>query len=89
MKLVDQVEALANSKGCTPAQLAIGWVQSKSNRPSLPTIIPIPGATTVARVKENAKLIQLQEDEVKMLDTIVQSFDVAGPRYPDGVPINT
>lgn len=89
LQLVNQVEALAKEKGCTPAQLAIGWVHSQSNRPGRPTIIPIPGATTAARVEENSKLIKLTEEEAKKIDTIVESFEVAGGRYPTGVPKNT
>ncbi|KAF4983485.1 hypothetical protein FZEAL_1108 [Fusarium zealandicum] len=88
-KLVRQVEALAEDKGCTPAQLAIGWVRSQSNRPGLPTIIPIPGATTSARVKENAHYARLTEEEIKTIGDLVDSFEVAGARYPAGVPLNT
>ncbi|KAM0260312.1 hypothetical protein ACHAQJ_002877 [Trichoderma viride] len=89
LKLVNQVEAFAKEKGCTPAQLAVGWVLSQSNRPGLPTIIPIPGATTAARVEENSKVIKLTEEEAKKIDSIIESFEVAGGRYPDGVPKET
>ncbi|KAL7909448.1 Aldo/keto reductase [Trichoderma velutinum] len=89
LQLVAQVEALAKEKGCTPAQLAIGWVHSQSNRPGRPTIIPIPGATTAARVEENSKLIKLTEEEVKKIDNIVDTFEIAGARYPPGAPSNT
>lgn len=84
LKLVQQVEALAEKKGCTPAQLAIGWVRAQSNRPGLPTIIPIPGATTSARVDENSKFVELSEDELKAIGEIIENFDVAGGRYPPG-----
>ncbi|KAH6606404.1 hypothetical protein Trco_005557 [Trichoderma cornu-damae] len=89
LKLVNQVKELAKEKGCTPAQLAIGWVRSKSNGPGLPKIIPIPGATTVARVEENAKLIKLTEEDMNKIDSIVESFEVVGERYPEGIATNT
>lgn len=89
LKLVQQVEALAEKKGCTPAQLAIGWVRAQSNRPGLPTIIPIPGATASARVEENSKFIELSEDELKAIGDLIESFDVAGGRYPQGLPMET
>ncbi|KAH0499162.1 hypothetical protein TgHK011_006373 [Trichoderma gracile] len=89
LQLVNHVEALAKEKGCTPAQLAIAWVHSQGKRPGRPTIIPIPGATTAERVRENSQLIELTEEEVKKIDTIVESFDVAGERYPPSVPSNT
>ncbi|KAM0462297.1 hypothetical protein ACHAPV_003771 [Trichoderma viride] len=89
LKLVSQVEAFAKEKGCTPAQLAVGWVHSQSNRPGLPTIIPIPGATTAARVEENSRVVKLTEEDMKKINDIIESFDVAGGRYPDGAPKNT
>ncbi|KAL7950616.1 Aldo/keto reductase [Trichoderma barbatum] len=89
LQLVAQVEALAKRKGCTPAQLAIGWVHSQSNRPGQPTIIPIPGATTEARVEENSKLVKLTDEEAEEIDNIVEAFEVAGGRYPTGAPKNT
>lgn len=89
LKLVHQVEALAEKKGCTPAQLAISWVRSLSNRPGLPTIIPIPGATTAARVEENSKFFELSEEELKAIGDMIESFEVSGDRYPTGFPMNT
>lgn len=89
LKLVEQVKALAEKKGCTPAQLAIGWVQSVGGRPGLPTIIPIPGATTAGRVEENSKHIKLSEEEYKTITDIVNNFQTAGARYPESVPIET
>ena len=89
LKLVNQVGAIAEKKGCTPAQLAIGWVRAQSNRPGLPTIIPIPGATTAARVEENSKFIQLSEEELKTIGDVMDNFEVAGDRYPAGLPTNT
>lgn len=45
LKLVKEVQALAQKKNCTPAQLALGWLLTLSTRPNMPTIIPIPGAS--------------------------------------------
>lgn len=89
IKLVRQVEELAKKKGCTAAQLAINWDRSLSQRQGLPTIIPIPGATTVPRVQENSKVIELSEEEIKAISDIVDSFETTGSRYPDGAPTNT
>ncbi|PFH61874.1 hypothetical protein XA68_16002 [Ophiocordyceps unilateralis] len=89
LKLVEQVETLAKEKGCSPAQLAISWVQHQGGRPGRPTVVPIPGATTVARVKENSKLIPLSKDELAKLDKIVDEFETKGDRYPSSVPTNT
>ncbi|ROT39837.1 aldo/keto reductase [Sodiomyces alkalinus F11] len=89
LRLIRQVEDLAAKKGCTPAQLALGWLNSLSRRPGMPTIIPIPGSTTVDRVVENAKLVDLTDEEMAEIDATLAKFEVAGARYPDGHPINT
>jgi len=89
LQLVRQVQELAAKKGCTPAQLAINWCRALSRRPGMPTIIPIPGATTAARVNENAKAIDLTDDEMAEIDATLAKFEVAGGRYPTGAPVNT
>lgn len=81
MKLVKQLEQLAGKKKCTPAQLAIGWVLALSKRPEMPTIIPIPGATTAERVEENSAAVELSEQEMKEIDGILEGFEAKGDRY--------
>lgn len=87
--LVEKVEEIANKKGCTPAQLAIGWTIAISRRPDMPTIIPIPGATTAERVEENSKLVEITDEEMAEIDAILAKFTTAGERYPGVVPTNT
>ncbi|KAK0386055.1 hypothetical protein NLU13_5892 [Sarocladium strictum] len=89
LKLVEQTKAFAEKKGCTPAQLAIAWVRAQSERAGNPPIIPIPGSTTVPRVEENARVIDLSEEEMEELTTLVDGFQTAGERYPDSVRSNT
>ncbi|KAF6810714.1 pyridoxal reductase [Colletotrichum sojae] len=89
MKLVKQVQDLAAKKGATSAQLAISWTVALSKKPGMPEIIPIPGATTAARVNENAKLVELTEEELAEIDATLAKFEVAGGRYPAGLPVNT
>ncbi|KAH8698585.1 NADP-dependent oxidoreductase domain-containing protein [Talaromyces proteolyticus] len=89
VQLVEQVEKLAEKKGCTPAQFAINWTLALSRRPGMPTIIPIPGATTAARVNENSKLVNITDEEMAEIDATLAKFTTAGERYPDYVPMNT
>ncbi|KAL6919212.1 hypothetical protein ACHAPO_004326 [Fusarium lateritium] len=89
LKLVEQVKAVAEKKDITPAQLAISWVRGLNGREGLPTIIPAPGATTAARVEENAQDCQLSEEEMKTLEKIADEFEVSGGRYPEGMPMET
>lgn len=87
--LAAQVEAMAARKGCTTAQLAIGWVRALARRPGMPIIIPIPGASTAERVEENAREIHISDKEMAEIDTILAQFEVKGARYPDSVPTDT
>ncbi|CAJ2512936.1 Uu.00g010550.m01.CDS01 [Anthostomella pinea] len=89
LQLVKQVEEMAKKKGCTPAQLAVNWTKALSRRPGMPIIIPIPGATTAARVEENAKDVDLSDEDMAEIDATLAKFTTAGARYPDYVPVNT
>ncbi|KAI0484448.1 Aldo/keto reductase [Xylariaceae sp. FL0804] len=89
VQLVEKVEELAREKGCTPAQLAINWTRAISRRPGMPTIIPIPGATTAARVQENSQAIDITDREMQAIDAILARFKPAGSRWPDLWPMNT
>ncbi|KAF4446514.1 putative pyridoxine 4-dehydrogenase [Fusarium austroafricanum] len=89
LKLVEQVKAVAEKKGITPTQLAINWVRGLNGRKGMPTIIPAPGATTGARIEENAQYFPLSEEEINTLEDLANAFEVSGGRYPDGAPMET
>lgn len=81
IKLLHAVEDIAKAKGATPVQIAIGWVLAQSGAKGMPTIIPIPGATTSERIQENMKPAQLNDDDMKALGEILKKFPVIGGRY--------
>lgn len=87
--LMHKVKELAEKKGITPGQFAIAWTLALSKRPGMPTIIPIPGATTVDRVNENSKLVELTEEDMTAVDDILAKMDVKGARYPPSIAMNT
>lgn len=89
LELVAQVEQMAQKKGCTPAQLAINWVRALQRRPGMPTIIPIPGATTAERAAENSRVIDLTDEEMAEIDATLAKFTTAGERYPPRAARNT
>jgi pyridoxine 4-dehydrogenase len=82
MELVHSVEAIAKKKGCTPGQIAINWILSLSKRPGMPTIIPIPGSSNPERIRENATIVDLTEEDLAELEKVLAAFVPAGPRYP-------
>ncbi|MCJ1406945.1 Pyridoxine 4-dehydrogenase [Ptychographa xylographoides] len=81
--LVHKIEAIAENKGCKTGQLALAWVRQLSDRPGMPTIIPIPGATTGARVTENMGLVKLSDIDINEIDKILESAVIEGHRYPE------
>ncbi|KAF6223376.1 hypothetical protein HO133_000218 [Letharia lupina] len=83
MKLVKQLEVMAQKKKCTSAQLALAWVVNLSENKGMPTIIPIPGARTVDHAIENGKAseVELTEEEMAEIDHVLATCEVAGDRY--------
>jgi pyridoxine 4-dehydrogenase len=81
MKLIKELDKIAAKKKCTSAQPALGWVRSLSEKEGMPEIIPIPGATTVDRVKENAVEVELTEEDMREIDSILANCEVIGDRY--------
>lgn len=79
---MDQVKAIADKKGVTSSQIAIAWVRSHSGKNGLPTIVPIPGASTADRVAENSKDIELSSAELDDIAQILAKFEIKGGRYP-------
>ncbi|KAI5862599.1 putative aldo/keto reductase [Durotheca rogersii] len=93
LRLAARVQALAARKGVAPAQLAISWVRRLSSwlpAGSLPaTVLPIPGATTPERIRENAVNVDISDDEMREIDAFLKELKVAGERYPQTIPMNT
>ena len=78
LELVDAVAAMAQDKGCTPAQLALAWVLAQGD-----DMVPIPGTRSIARLEENlaAAAITLDDAELSRLESITPKGTVAGERY--------
>ena len=56
-------------------------VKYLSKRDGNPEFIPIPGATTAARVQENQTVVNLTSRDIASINSILQEFEVAGDRY--------
>ena len=78
LKLFEKFAALADSVGCTPAQLCLAWLLQKDE-----IIVPIPGTTSPAHMEENALAseIELDAEIVDQLEALVNANTVSGPRY--------
>jgi aryl-alcohol dehydrogenase-like predicted oxidoreductase len=77
--LVDELEAVARSKGCSPPQLALAWLLAKGR-----ALVPIPGTKRQRYVEENiaAADIALTPADVAVLDEAFPIGTAAGARYP-------
>ena len=76
--LADRVRDLAEDKGVTPAQIALGWLLARK-----PWIVPIPGTTKLHRLEENlgGADVALTADDLARIETLLAGIDVQGDRY--------
>jgi aryl-alcohol dehydrogenase-like predicted oxidoreductase len=80
-RIVAKVEEIAEEKGITPAQLALGWVLAQGE-----DIVPIPGTKRRKYLEENAAAadVELTDEDLARIDEELP--EVAGDRYaPEGM----
>jgi aryl-alcohol dehydrogenase-like predicted oxidoreductase len=77
--LVDQLSAIAATKGVTPAQIALAWLLAQR-----PWIVPIPGTTKSHRLEENigAAAVELTPEDLRRIGVALANVQVQGDRYP-------
>jgi aryl-alcohol dehydrogenase-like predicted oxidoreductase len=82
MVLVHAVQAAAQRKGATPAQIALAWLLARK-----PWIVPIPGTTKVSRMEENLRAVdvQLTEDDLKQIEDATSKLALEGTRLPEAM----
>jgi len=82
LRIVDEVEAVAQEAGATPAQVALAWLLAQGD-----DIAPIPGTKRVARLEQNAAAddLELTVDQLARLAAIEPPV---GDRYADMTPVN-
>jgi len=81
LKLAEGVKAIAQRKGCSPAQLALAWVISQSG----PAILPIPGTKKRTHLQDNlgAVQVELSAQELAELNALAPIGWARGTRYPE------
>ncbi|WP_371579537.1 aldo/keto reductase [Streptomyces sp. NBC_01314] len=81
LRVADEVKAVADEVGATPAQVALAWLLAQGD-----DIAPIPGTKRVERVEENtaADGIELSAEQIAKLDNLTpasgDSHNEAGKR---------
>jgi aryl-alcohol dehydrogenase-like predicted oxidoreductase len=78
LRLLAGLQAVAGRAAATPAQVALAWLLRQG-----PDIVPIPGTTRRARLRENlaAQDVQLVPRDLSTLDELFVAGNVAGERY--------
>jgi aryl-alcohol dehydrogenase-like predicted oxidoreductase len=78
LRLMEAYQAIASAHDCTPAQLALAWLLHKA-----PHIIPIPGTTNEAHMRENmrSRALLLSDATMAQLDALINQRTVVGARY--------
>jgi len=78
--LIDLLNATAERKKASPAQIALAWLLAQKS-----WIAPIPGTTKLTRLEENigAVSLELTPDELREIDRSAANITVQGARYPE------
>lgn len=79
-RLVVEFAALAGSKDCTPAQLALAWVLAQGE-----DIIPIPGTKKRKYLEENVGTINvnLTSADLTAINELIKRYPIVGERYSE------
>src|SRR6266545_7882602 len=83
LRLVDEINAIAKDKRCTPSQLALAWVLAQGE-----DIVPIPGTKRRKYLEENVGALKarLSDDDLDRIDRVLPVGAAAGERYvPQGM----
>jgi len=80
LRILDEVNAIAAAKGCTPSQLALAWVLAQGE-----DIVPIPGTKHRKYLEENiaAAGIALSAADLDRIDRALPPGVAAGTRYAE------
>jgi len=80
--LVTLLKRTAESKGATPAQVALAWLLAQK-----PWIVPIPGTRKLVRLEENlaAASLDLTERDLTEIERAASSIQIQGARLPEAV----
>lgn len=85
LKLVEQVNVLAQKKNATDAQIALAWILAQGD-----FIAAIPGTTKRTRLEENLKALEIQLTQAEVLE-LEAAFPIgltSGNRYADMSPLH-
>ena len=76
--LLEKFQTLSDAAGCTMGQLALAWLLHSNDH-----IVPIPGTTSLAHLRENfgATNVRLSENIFTAANALINRHTIRGPRY--------
>ena len=79
LRVLDEVNSLAERKGVTPTQLALAWVLRQGS-----DVVPIPGTKRRRYLEENAgaAAVTLSAEELEAIEKVAPAGVASGDRYP-------
>lgn len=79
-KLAEEFAGIASQKGCSPAQLALGWVLAQGDN-----IIPIPGTKKREKLKDNAGSVDvtISAGDLQQIEALLAKYPDTGDRYSE------
>lgn len=77
-KIIEVIKEFGSSKGASPAQVALAWLLHKR-----PYIVPIPGTTVEAHLKENLAAVNFKwtNKEWSNFEEKILKIEIYGDRY--------
>lgn len=78
LALLDDLKSIAAQQHCSLAQLALAWILAKD-----PSLIALPGTTSLAHMRENAQASDLVLDQTTLaqIDQVLKQHKIVGGRY--------
>ncbi|MBD3401794.1 aldo/keto reductase [candidate division GN15 bacterium] len=80
LEIIQGLEAIAEQKGCSLAQLSIAWLLARGE-----DIVPIAGTKRIHYLEENLKALEvtLTADDMDKIDEVAPIGAAEGTRYPE------
>ena len=78
LRLLDEVQAMASEKQCSPSQIALAWVLAQGE-----DIVPIPGTKRRKYLEENVAAVDLRltAEDMARIDRALPRGSASGSRY--------
>ncbi|MCE7039079.1 aldo/keto reductase [Dyadobacter sp. CY312] len=82
MPVVQMLASIANKKGITVVQVALGWLLAQKD-----WIVPIPGMDKIEYIEDNIKAadLELTSEDLQEIDSEMSKINVQGARLDEGL----